>query len=142
MFQNKGIKYGKLVSLSPKECAELCSQGAILVDVREEYLNGFKMFDVEKVIYLPKSRFRENLSRLPKDKPLILADSSGIKSKEFGLLLIDNRYHEIAILAGGIVEWERDNAPLIIDTGQRLTGSCMCQLKPRERKNRRKNSEI
>lgn len=36
-------------------------------------------------------------------------------------------------LAGGFVEWERDGLPIKIDVQERLSGSCMCQLKPRKR---------
>jgi hypothetical protein len=35
-------------------------------------------------------------------------------------------------MAGGIVDWERDGLPLKTNIEERLSGSCMCQLKPRE----------
>ena len=42
-------------------------------------------------------------------------------------------YGNIANMAGGIIDWEKDDLPMKINTSERLTGSCMCQLKPREK---------
>ncbi|MCF8367010.1 MAG: rhodanese-like domain-containing protein [Bacteroidales bacterium] len=134
LFEGKGIKSGKSLSLSPKEAVNACADGAIIVDVREEYLNSYKMFGVHEVIYLPMSHFKQNYVTLPEDKYLILADSAGLKSREATLFLLEKGYNKAANLAGGLVEWERDKMPLNMDVNQRLTGSCMCQLKPRERK--------
>ncbi|MFW5755452.1 MAG: rhodanese-like domain-containing protein [Tangfeifania sp.] len=134
LVEGRGIRNGKLLSLSPGETVNLCEKGAVIVDVREEYLNGFKMFGVPEVIYLPMSRFTREYHTLPADRHLILADSSGFKSKEATLFLLEKGYTLVANLAGGLVEWERDGMPLNIDINERLTGSCMCQLKPRERK--------
>ncbi len=41
-------------------------------------------------------------------------------------------YENVANMAGGIVDWERDGLPLTTDISNRLSGSCMCQLKARE----------
>ena len=41
-------------------------------------------------------------------------------------------FDNIANLAGGIVDWERDGLPINTDITARLSGSCMCQLKPRD----------
>ena len=41
-------------------------------------------------------------------------------------------YDNVANMAGGIVDWERDGLPLTTDINNRLSGSCMCQLKARE----------
>lgn len=132
-FKNYGIKSRGMVNLSPQETVEICNKEAVIVDLREEYLNGYKMFGVPEVIYLPMSRFRENFRILPKDRPVILADSAGLKSREAALFLMEHGYLNVANLAGGLVEWERDGMPLKTDINERLTGSCMCQLKPRER---------
>lgn len=133
-FGNYGIRSKGMLSLSPQETLAICEKGAVIVDVREEYLNGYKIFGVPEVVYLPMSRFRENFRSLPKDRPLILADSAGLKSKEAALFLLQKNYDNVANLAGGLVEWERDGMPLDTDINERLTGSCMCQLKPRDRK--------
>jgi len=120
-------------NLTPRESFELCKKGTIIVDVREDYLRAFKMFKVDQVIYLPLSQLEEHFKELPDDKPLIFADSVGLRSQEGVLFMNSHGYDNVANMAGGIVDWERDGLPIITDINYRLSGSCMCQLKARER---------
>ncbi len=71
---------------------------------------------------------------LPTDQPLIFADAVGLKSRESVLFMNAHGYENVANMAGGIVDWERDGLPLTTDISNRLSGSCMCQLKARESK--------
>lgn len=113
----------------------LCEKDAFIVDVREAYLNSFKMFRVKNVIYLPYSALSSSYLQLPVDIPLIFADAVGLKSRESVLFMMKNGYVNAANMAGGIVDWELYGLPLTTDKSYRLSGSCMCQLKPREAKN-------
>jgi len=134
LFKGKGISSSGMLHVSAHEAIELCKKGAIIVDVREEYMIGFKMFDVEETIFCPKCILEEKYSELPKDKALIFADATGIHSKEAVLFLLEKGFANIANLAGGLVEWERDGVPIKIDYSERLSGSCACQLKRRDKK--------
>lgn len=125
---------GGILHLSPKETLELCAKGAVLIDVREEYMNCYKMFDVDELIFCPESMLLEKYKELPGDKPMIFADAVGLKSKKAVLALKDLGINNIANMAGGIVEWERGGYPLVTDVSERLTGSCMCMLRPRDKK--------
>lgn len=127
-------------NLTPADSYDMCRKGAIIVDVREEYMNSFKMFRVDNLIYLPYSKLEQSYKDLSKDKPLIFADAVGLKSREGVLFMKGNGYENVANMAGGIVDWERDGLPVTIDVKNRLSGSCMCQLKPREG-NRHKESD-
>jgi len=120
-------------NLTPGESYDLCSQGAVIVDVREPYLNNFKMFNVENVIYLPYRELAGSYSDLPRDRLLIFADAVGLRSRESVLFMNEHGYENAFNMAGGIVDWERDGLPLTSDISNRLSGSCMCQLKARER---------
>ena len=133
-----GFSAHGVLNLTPKESFEICKEeGAIIVDVRESYMNNFKMFQVGKVLYLPFSELENCYQDLPSDQLLIFADAVGLKSRESVLFMKEHGYKNIANLAGGIVDWERDGLPLTTDTSNRLSGSCMCQLKAREnRKNK------
>ena len=135
---NIGFSSHGVHNLTPKESYELCTKGAIIVDVRESYLNNVKMFNVENVVYLPYSELAASYSDLPENKPLIFADAVGLRSREGVLFMNEKGYENVANMAGGIVDWERDGLPLITDKNNRLSGSCMCQLKPREGVRRRK----
>lgn len=130
-FQGYGIVSSDILHVSPKETVELCKKGAVLIDVREEYIRGFKIFDVEEQIYCPLSILKEKYNELPKDKPLIFADAAGLRSKEAVVFLKNQGMTNIANMAGGIVEWERNDCPLLTDNSEILTGSCMCMLRPR-----------
>lgn len=126
-FMSHGVQ-----NLTPRESFELCRKGAVIVDVRESYMNNFRMFNVENVIYLPYSRLASSHSSLPADKLLIFADSVGLKSRESVLFMTEHGFKNVFNMAGGIVDWEKDGLPVTTDIKNRLSGSCMCQLKPRE----------
>ena len=51
--------------------------------------------------------------------------------KKLVYFLINNGFERVENLAAGIVEWELDGMPLVFDNKEKLSGSCMCQLKPR-----------
>jgi rhodanese-related sulfurtransferase len=132
LFDNFGFLSSGILNVSPREAFELCSKGAIIVDVREEYLNNFKNFDVPEILFIPMSKLVQKLSELPQEKYLIFADTVGLRSKEAVVLLKEKGFIKIANMAGGIVDWDRDGLPLKTNIEERLSGSCMCQLKPRE----------
>ena len=132
IFKNYGIFSNGIWSFSPREAFELCGKGAVIVDVREEYLNNFKNFDVPEILYFPISKLLQKLLELPQDKYLIFADTVGLRSKEAVVILKDKGWEKVANMAGGIIDWERDGLPLKTNIEERLSGSCMCQLKPRE----------
>jgi len=135
---NVGFFANGILNLTPKESFELCKEGAIIVDVRESYMNNFKMFNVDNVLYLPFSDLHKSYQYLPADQSLIFADAVGLSSRESVLFMNAHGYENAANMAGGIVDWERDGLPLTADISNRLSGSCMCQLKMRERGKRPK----
>jgi rhodanese-related sulfurtransferase len=134
LFDNYGYVSSGIFNVSPREAFELCGKGAVIVDVREKYLNNFKIFDVPEIMIIPESKLVKQLLELPQDKYLIFADTVGLRSKEAVVLLKDKGFIKIANMAGGIVDWEHDGLPLKTNIEERLSGSCMCQLKPREGK--------
>ena len=125
---------GGIINITPKDAYSMAKDGnAIIVDVREQSFTAYKQFDVPTVIYSPISTLVDNMALNPNDVVVILADSTGIHSHEAFIILKDAGYGNIANLAGGIVEWERDGLPIKVDYMEQLDGSCTCQLKPRNR---------
>ncbi len=120
-------------NLSPREVSECCAGGAILLDVREQYINQFKKFSAPFVIQIPLRQLESEYAQLPKDKLIIVADSSGLHSKEAIAILKKEGFSQLANLAGGFIEWERDGMPFNADTSQKLSGSCACQLRARDK---------
>ncbi len=134
-FFSGGFMSAGIMNVTPRQAFALCQHGAVIIDVREQALSRFKMFDVPEVIYCPFSILEESFDHLPEEKAMIFADAAGLHSKEAVKLLMQKGLAgRIANLAGGLVEWERDEMPLIIDKTEKLSGSCMCQLRPRNKK--------
>jgi len=134
LFHNKGFVSSGFRNLSPREAYSEAMEGAaVIVDVREERLIGYKNFDVPRLIHLPKSRIEQDYVNLSREQPLIIADSVGLRSHEVMEFLLRMGFDNIANLAGGIVEWEQDGLPLKIDLSEQLSGSCVCQLRPRNK---------
>ena len=132
LFENYGFLSCGIFCVTPREAFELSRKGAVVVDVREENLRGFKSFDVPELFYLPKSKIEEQYKDLICDRYMIFADTAGLRSKEAVIFLNEKGFQRIANMAGGIIDWERDGLPVKINIEERLSGSCMCQLKPRE----------
>jgi len=136
-FKNTGFQSSGFLNLTPREAyQEAVKNNAIIIDVRETAFIDYKRFDVPNVIYAPYSELKKYFTNLPCDKPLIIADSVGLRSKDAMLFLLSKEFLNIANLAGGIVEWDRDGLPLLIDQGEALSGACLCRLRPRKKINR------
>ena len=120
-------------NISPREAFNLSRQSAIILDIREDYYNQYKKFNSPEVVQISFSRLKDDYQKLPLDKLIIVADTSGLKSKEAVLLLYQKGFSNLSNLAGGLVEWEREGLPIIIDNSERMTGSCACQLRKRDK---------
>jgi len=111
-------------------------KNTVIIDVRPLYELG-KLFDSGHVIYCPYDEIEDNLELIPNDRDIVVADSVGLRSKEVAVLLQKKGFTNIHNLAGGIVDWERDGLPINTDQSRILTGSCMCQLKVRNKKTKK-----
>lgn len=125
---------GGIHNVSPAEAFEMCRSGAVIIDIRGKYITAYKKFGVPEVIYLPEAGESIPFDKLNKERTYIVAETStSIKSREIVRELIDKGFQYVYNLAGGFVEWERDGFPVTENKKARLTGSCMCQLKPRDK---------
>lgn len=129
-FEGKAAFSNGIFNLSPLQAFKLCQEGAILVDVREEYLNRFKIFNVPGLIFCPKKKLPEFLADFPVDKPLIIADASGIHSPEAVKMLIENGFKgSCANLSGGLVDWEHSGLPVAVDYSEKIPGKSLDPLR-------------
>jgi len=128
-FAGQGLLINGVTHLAPREALAAIERGALLVDIREELELGMKGFDVPEVAFVANSTLRAAFGQLPRERPLILADSVGLRSREATAFLQRQGYADVASLNGGIVEWE--GAGLPTRTGELWGGQCPCQLKPR-----------
>ena len=129
LFEGKGLLIKGIIHLSSKEAYHECQQGALLLDIREDYDTDYKKFDVPEVRYFPYHNFDEFTDRLPKNRPLIVAASTSLRSKEIVEKLIALGFYTIANLNGGMVDWEREGMPILVDKNAELHGQCACRLR-------------
>jgi rhodanese-related sulfurtransferase len=134
IFENSKIHSDGIACLLPSEAMASLREGALLVDLRSEVETDIRAFGLERVIYLPHTEFEEKWNNLPKQTPLILAGAVGIWSKHFTKFLMDKGFANVASLAGGIADWEKDGFPMKKGKYQPLNGPCPCMITPRERK--------
>lgn len=133
-FTGKGLLIAGIVHISGNEALTELLNGTLLVDLRAAIETDYKKFDVPEVLYLPAPELQAHLAELPQDRPLIIADSVGLGSKEAVKHLMDQGFTNVANLNGGILDWERDGMPVKIDQSKKLSGSCTCRLKPQGKK--------
>lgn len=127
-FEVSGIRY-----ISPSRAYPLLMEDALLVDLRPLSESNFKQAKVLRMMLLPYTEFEKHITSIPHDRPVVLIDAAGIQVKKYYAELQQKGFKQLFAIAGGIVEWERDGLPMEEDVSQRLTGACVCQLKPREK---------
>ena len=130
-FAGKGLSIGGMVHLWPAEALAEARGGALLVDIREDYDTDYKKFDVPEVLYIPFRQIGQRWGKIPRGRPVIVADSIGQRGKETVQFLLPNGYQNIANLNGGMMDWERDGMPMIVDKAAELHGQCVCRLRRR-----------
>jgi rhodanese-related sulfurtransferase len=131
-FSGHGLFIEGIVYLSGADALPFLRAGTVLVDLREGLERNGRTFDVEGVIDLPYRELASAFGQLPRDKPLILADCVGLKSKEGVRFLLEQGFENVASLNGGMVDWEQEGFPTIIDRSEELMGGCACRLRPRK----------
>lgn len=132
-FGNLGFEIDGILHLTGKQAMVCLEEGALLVDVREDFEIALKDFGVPGKKWCPNSDFKKLFVTLPKDKSLIVDDCAGIRSKEAVIELMKNGFTRVANLTGGIFDRERDGLPMSSDF-ETMGGPCMCQIKSRKKK--------
>ena len=131
---NNEIVMTSIPAISPSDARDRCQNGAYILDIRPESIALFKGFAVDNVIWCDRKRIKGFIADIPINKSLIVADSTGIYSREVSDVLVNYGFKDVAQMAGGFIEWERDGLPVIVNNRARLSGSCVCQLKYRNLK--------
>jgi rhodanese-related sulfurtransferase len=130
IFQNKGLLINGVIHLTPKDAYDIFMNGAVAVDIREEYELDYKSLDVLESVFIANSKFKTSYEMLSKTKALIIVDTVGLRSKDAVIFLQEKGYTNVANLNGGIVDWDKDKLPMKVDKYAELSGSCACMLKP------------
>jgi len=114
-FEGKGLFINGIVHLSGREALEAVKTGALFVDLRLPIETDYKKFDVPEVLYIQAEDLPDRLGDIPCNRPVVLSDSVGLRSKEAVEFLMAKGYDNVANLNGGILDWERDGLPIKVD---------------------------
>ena len=128
-FEGKGMVIQGLRFISPKEALATLLDGVVLVDLRSDELLEMKAFRVPEVIYIPHRELLGLVSKLPSDRPLLLADSSGVFTKDAAHLLLDRGFTQVTCLNGGMLAWDQEGLPVATDPEAILHGECACVMR-------------
>jgi len=128
IFEGKGMIINQLKHISPADVYTCCQQGAVIIDVREEFMSHVKTFDVKDIRIFPLRTFKEDFHLLPTGMALIFADATGVKSKSAAEYARLQGLTQIANLAGGLLEWERDGMPTITYQTIKVDGRNRCEF--------------
>ncbi len=126
-----GMRIGGLWFLAPAEALVRLRDGALLVDLRAEELVAMKRFQVPETVWIPHLQLAEHLQVLPRERLLVLADSSGVYLRAAAALLQEQGFSRVACLNGGMLAWDQGGLPVDTDPARLLAGACPCVLRSR-----------
>lgn len=109
--QNANVK-----QVNPDEFQKLITEpGGVLLDVRtrSEYKNGHISNSGQLNYYT--FDFKKKLLLLPKDEPIYLYCNTGYRSERAAKYLVENGYKNVYNLEHGIMDWELQNLPVLVD---------------------------
>ena len=132
MAADRGLVIQGLRFLAPAEALAAIEAGAVLVDMRSEDLVAMRRFPVAGVLQLPHLELAERLEELPRDRTLLLADSSGVFMRPAAALLAARGFTEVLCLNGGMLAWDQAGLPVATDPEALLQGECACVMKNRK----------
>lgn len=118
--------------LAPREAQAALDEGAVLVDLRSEDLVAMKRFPVDMVLHLPHQELADRLPELPRDRTLLLADTSGVFIRPAAALLAAQGFTDLLCLNGGMLAWDLAGLPVVTDPEALLQGECACVMKNRK----------
>ena len=108
--------------LSPQETLRALQEGARLVDLRTDELVEMRAFAVPDIYHIPLPFLATSHTELPQDRLIVLADTSGVYTKEAARLLFAHGFQRVACLDGGMIAWEDAGMPLASDPDAELIG--------------------
>lgn len=125
-FVAENILNGKVRTIHWREIAELAPD-TFKIDVRTP--DEYKLGSIPGFINIPVDELRINLSRLPKDKPVVVTCAVGLRGYLACRILSQNGFNEVRNLSGGYKTWHTATAPVQkpeISPMPPSTPSCSC----------------
>lgn len=96
----------------PEDAMKIAGSETFFIDLREEFEFQDKQMDIKNIFNFPFSSFEKNITKIPKDKTIILICATGVQSKRASDILKKYRYKTFFILTGGIIHWAMEGHPM------------------------------
>ena len=97
--------------VDPSEAQSRITNGAVLIDVREQ--NEFDEARVPGAILIPLSEFANRYTELPKDQEIVLMCAAGVRSAQAAQFAAQHGF-KLSNLEGGIKAWHAEGLPIEI----------------------------
>jgi len=95
---------GSLQHVTAEEAIELANEGALLIDVREQW--EWDRGHAPNAVLMPMSSFADYVDELPTDADILVICHSGSRSYTVGSALADGGYRAVDVL-GGMEAWRQ-----------------------------------
>lgn len=83
---------------------------AFFVDVREQ--SEWDSFHIPNTILIPLGELPNQLTKIPKDQPIVVVCNSGNRSQQGRDILINAGYKNVTSMAGGVSDWKTQGYPI------------------------------
>jgi len=101
---------GSLQHITAEEAIELAGEGALLVDVREQW--EWDRGHAPTAVLMPMSAFADHVDELPTDADILVICHAGSRSLTVASALADAGYRAVDVL-GGMDAWERAGGAVV-----------------------------
>ncbi|NLP05616.1 hypothetical protein GX411_06675 [Candidatus Fermentibacteria bacterium] len=128
----EGAKRNVVAFLSPREVRDVAGRRkTVILDIRPGHETSYRQFDLPEATIVQTEDPANAIDSLPRDSLVVVADSVGLKSRAAAVLLAEAGFDSVAVMVGGMVDWERDGLPVKKDPDFELRGQCGCKLRAR-----------
>ena len=100
---------GSLQHVSAEEAIALVGDGALIIDVREQW--EWDRGHAPTAVLMPMSSFADHVDELPTDADILVICHSGARSHTVASALADGGYRAVDVL-GGMDAWQRAGGPV------------------------------
>jgi len=100
--------------ISPLQAYERHTNGAVIIDVREEFEFADKGIDLLRVFNFPLSKLSQQHQQIPKKEKIIIVCTVGLCSEKAADILTSNGIKQVSILQGGILAWSDEGLPIYV----------------------------
>ncbi len=114
----------KIKEVCPTSSQELIKRGYLLLDIRENNEVSQLAFDVPRILHIPMSELEDRIQELPKDEKVIVACTTGERSRRVVDFLQYHGYTNYLNMKKGLEKWVQKGYPTKGDTSQIPSHSC------------------